>query len=655
MVKQVAPASRMRTYLGGVILLMMFTLFGCTTGVKKDSGLTDFEAPTIPLNVVGIGKEKAIYLTWKSNTEADLVGYKVYRSNNSGGPFTQITTVSVMAAPNYFDDDNQNGLVNDQYYYYKVSAFDTQGKESDLSRTNAIQARAGLPQEERPPRVVNIKVRSSTEAVYVAWDKVTGVKIKGYNIYRGLSTSAGGVTWISSVPQDTPGYVDTSISKTSAEQYTYIIRSFNEMYTESENSDPVQATLRSGDDTIPKIPYDVAVSNDTDPVISWHKPMQNEDGSNIFDGDNPTLDLDAYLIFRANTNDRLFSLIGIVEDNGTANLTQSFKDVNGTSYNLYAVRALDDNGMVSKMSSITTQSSDADIPEVPTTLKAWSSTSTESGIKLAWNACKNAVSYNIYFSTIADAGYTKFLQGQSQWTETTPYVVNTYPSNFQQKPEKKGHRLEYGVPYFFKVSSVSASGKESDLSSYAKAYPGGYWVGILEGENPNWTFTNRNTTTGSIAGAYLKFNSLDYPMIDYYSGAGTALLVADTVGAVGTGDVYEFGTSSILSNEYFDLPNPTTSGSYRFNVYAYYYPHTTGGNWRVRVMENGTVFNGTALIEKDITGYSATNKGRTEMALGQIIINTGVAGVDIDITAISAGAGGGANLFLDAIVFVWVQ
>ncbi len=650
MLRTVMSARYRRSFMAGVMLMMMFTLFGCTTGVKKDPGLTDYEAPTIPQNVVGIGKEKAVLLTWSSNTEADLVGYQIYRSTNSGGPFTFIATVGKLAAPTYLDNDNQNGLVNDQYYYYKISAFDTQGKESDLSKTNAIQARAGLPVEERPPRVVNIKVRSSRDSVYIAWDKVTGARIKGYNIYRGLSTSAGGVQWVSSVPQDTPGFIDTSVVKTSAEQYTYVIRSFNEQYTESENSDPVQVTLRSGDDTIPQAPYDVAVSNDTDPVISFHKPMFNQNGTPIFEGNNPTLDMDAYLIFRANQNDRLFSLIGIVEDNGSANLTQTFKDINGTPYNLFAVRAIDRNGMISDMSSIVTQSSDADIPAVPSGVKAWSSTSTEAGIKLAWSASKNAVSYNIYFSTVADGGYTRFVTGQPQWTETSAYVINTYPSSFMQNPEKKGQKLEFGVPYFFKISAVSSSGKESELSNYVKAYPGGLWVGLLEGEDTLWEFDN-NGTAGTIANSYLVFNSKDYTHIDYYSGAGVALLLADTVGTQGNGDEYMFGNTSLFSTLYYKLPSPT-SGSYRYNVYAYIYPHTTGGNWRIQIRENGVLT--TSLLEKDVSGYSSINKGRTQIALGQIILNSGVEGVAIRMTAINAGAGGGANLFFDGLVFVRV-
>ena len=653
MLNKVVPSKKYgRNFIAVLMLVVMVLgLFGCTTGTKRDAGVVDNEAPSVPQNVNGIGRERACYITWSSNTEADLVGYRVYRSTNSGGPFTHIATVGTMAAPNYYDDDQGNKLVNDQYYYYKVSAFDTQAKESDLSLTNSIQVRAGLPNEERPPRVVNLKARASTEAVYVSWDKVTSSSIKGYNVYRGLSSSAGGVTWVTSVPLETPGFVDTSISKASAEQYTYIVRSFNEAYSESENSDPVQVTLKSGDDTIPNPPYDLSVSSDSDPVITWSKPTTNEDGSPIFKGDNPTQDLSAYLIFRASSNDALFSLIGIVDDNGSANFTQSFKDVNGSCYNLFAVRALDVNGNVSKLSSITTLSSDVNIPSTPKNLRAWSSTVTESGIKLAWDASTNATSYNIYFSTSAEGAYTKAVTGTTQWTETTNLVINTYPSSFNQDPTKKSQKLEFGIPYYFKVSAVSSSGKESELSSCAKAYPGGMGVYILEGEDPNWEFSLANNDNQNHV--YLAYNSTSYPNIDNYSGSGCALLVPATAGATNS-DKYRFGAGSLLSSSYYALPRPASSGSYyRYNVYAYYFPHTTSGTWKCEIRENGILSN--ALLQKDISAYSATNKGRTVMSIGSIQIDSSTSGVDIDLTATAAGSGGNATLFLDALVFVRVQ
>ncbi|NLM17675.1 MAG: hypothetical protein GX221_08165 [Candidatus Riflebacteria bacterium] len=650
MPKKFKSSLKAKRLLSLLLILSVVSLFGCTTGTKKDAGLTDFEAPNIPLNVIGTGKEGACFITWSANTEADLVGYKVYRSTNSGGPFVLIATVSSMAAPNYYDDNQGNKLVNDQYYYYKIAAFDTQGKESDIAKTNAIQVKAGLPSEEKPPRVVNLKARASTEAVYIAWDKITSGKIRGYNIYRGLSATAGGVTWIASVPQHSPAYLDVSVSKSSAENYTYVIRSFNDTFGESENSDPVQVSIKSGDDTIPSPPFNLKLTNDVDPVLTWSKPLNNEDGSLIFSGEFATKDLAAYLIFRANSSDGLFNLIGIVEDNGPANMTQSFKDINGSTYNLYAVRALDTNGNVSKLSSVTTMASDVNIPSVPMNVKAWSSSATESGIKLAWNSASNAASYNIYFSTVKDGGYTLYATGMPHLSESSSYVLTSYPSNFNQDPSKKGQKFEFGLPYFFKVSAVSSSGKESELSTAVSAYPGGAYVAMLEGEATNWEF--EPAVNDNAQHVFLAYNSNEYPNIDYYSGSGSILLVPTSAGE--NGDRYRFGTGTFLSSSYFRLPSPPNSGGvYRYNVYAYYYPHTTSGTWRCQIREDGILSN--ALLQRDIPAHSNINKGRTVLNLGQIQIRNGVKGIDIDLTALAAGTGGHCTLFLDALVFVRVQ
>ena len=107
MSNKVVPNKRFGRNFIAVLLLvvMVLGLFGCTTGTKRDAGVVDNEAPSVPQNVNGIGRERACYITWSSNTEADLVGYRIYRSTNSGGPFTHLATVGTMAAPNYYDDD----------------------------------------------------------------------------------------------------------------------------------------------------------------------------------------------------------------------------------------------------------------------------------------------------------------------------------------------------------------------------------------------------------------------------------------------------------------------------------------------------------------------------------------------------------------------
>ena len=70
-------------------------------------------------------------LMWDANTESDLAGYRVYRSDIEGGPYEKLGEV---AAPktDYTDVFSvPDGEV--RTYYYVVTAFDTSALESDYS------------------------------------------------------------------------------------------------------------------------------------------------------------------------------------------------------------------------------------------------------------------------------------------------------------------------------------------------------------------------------------------------------------------------------------------------------------------------------------------------------------------------------------------
>jgi fibronectin type 3 domain-containing protein len=68
----------------------------------------------------------SIELSWDPNTEADLVGYRVYRSA-AGGAFEKIADVA--AVPSYSD----KAIKKDTAYRYQVSAVDRAGNESARS------------------------------------------------------------------------------------------------------------------------------------------------------------------------------------------------------------------------------------------------------------------------------------------------------------------------------------------------------------------------------------------------------------------------------------------------------------------------------------------------------------------------------------------
>jgi len=87
---------------------------------------TDVTAPVIPAGLTAVPGDAQVSLDWDDNAEADLKEYNVYRADGSGGPYTEIATVTNSA---YTDIGVSNGMT----YYYVVTAVDESGNESGNS------------------------------------------------------------------------------------------------------------------------------------------------------------------------------------------------------------------------------------------------------------------------------------------------------------------------------------------------------------------------------------------------------------------------------------------------------------------------------------------------------------------------------------------
>lgn len=91
---------------------------GCTT--------QDIRPPAVPRGLRTVTGNGWIYLTWEPNTEPDLAGYRVYRSRQPYGAYTEIGKT---ADTEFWDEDVENGVT----YYYALTAYDFAGNESDLT------------------------------------------------------------------------------------------------------------------------------------------------------------------------------------------------------------------------------------------------------------------------------------------------------------------------------------------------------------------------------------------------------------------------------------------------------------------------------------------------------------------------------------------
>jgi hypothetical protein len=84
-----------------------------------------------PTGVVILSGDKSVILHWDPNSDANLAGYKVYRSSTSGGPF--VAQGSVLTTPGFCD--LSVGVVNGHTNFYQVTALTTTSQESLPSAT----------------------------------------------------------------------------------------------------------------------------------------------------------------------------------------------------------------------------------------------------------------------------------------------------------------------------------------------------------------------------------------------------------------------------------------------------------------------------------------------------------------------------------------
>ena len=88
---------------------------------------SDSVAPEIPSGLTAQGFHTNIQLSWTPNSETDLDGYRIYRSND-GTDFSIIASV-----PGNVSSYNNPTGVPPASFHYKISAFDLSGNESGLS------------------------------------------------------------------------------------------------------------------------------------------------------------------------------------------------------------------------------------------------------------------------------------------------------------------------------------------------------------------------------------------------------------------------------------------------------------------------------------------------------------------------------------------
>jgi hypothetical protein len=122
----------MRQHWAGMKRIAIFQAISLTVALQT---VLAIQAPT---GLVSRAGDQSIVLHWQRNSEANITGYRVYRSTTgAGGPFSLLATASP-TSPGYCD--LSSSVINGQTNSYYVTAVDTLSAESTPSSTIAALA-----------------------------------------------------------------------------------------------------------------------------------------------------------------------------------------------------------------------------------------------------------------------------------------------------------------------------------------------------------------------------------------------------------------------------------------------------------------------------------------------------------------------------------
>ena len=108
-------------------IFSVLAIYGCETDGQEEN------IPGIPLlhRADTIPQQDAIRIEWDANTEEDLAGYKVYRRISPEAKAPEFQTIAtVLGDDSYYEDTDVAIGVK---YYYRISAFNESGNESEKS------------------------------------------------------------------------------------------------------------------------------------------------------------------------------------------------------------------------------------------------------------------------------------------------------------------------------------------------------------------------------------------------------------------------------------------------------------------------------------------------------------------------------------------
>ncbi len=219
----------------------------------------------------------SVKLSWDENPEDDLVGYTLYYSKTSGGPYVWLATLGPEISYHIFD------LEDGVTYYFVIDAFDEIPHNSTISSEVQYTTVDSTPPL-GPTGLLAFPVDGGG-AVYLVWNHNIEEDLDHYAIYVGNDNVT--FIWLANVQAGTNEFTHSGLINNV--EYFYIIAALDEVPNKSPMSNVASTIPR--EEAAPSIPTGLKVT-----------PIQGTKALNI--SWNPSLepDLDHYILYRSEDN-----------------------------------------------------------------------------------------------------------------------------------------------------------------------------------------------------------------------------------------------------------------------------------------------------------------------------------------------------------------
>ena len=140
--------------------------------------LIDSIPPVPPIGLAGkIDSLGIVRLSWKENTDKDINGYRVFRSNRPDHEFMQITPAALQET-NFVDTININTLTKN--IYYRVKAIDLRDNQSSFGEILELKRPDIIP----PVTPVIKEISAEKNGILITWYNSSSEDVIRHYIYR---------------------------------------------------------------------------------------------------------------------------------------------------------------------------------------------------------------------------------------------------------------------------------------------------------------------------------------------------------------------------------------------------------------------------------------------------------------------------------------